>query len=92
MSRRSKAQWRELISQQQSSGLSAAEFCRRESINPKYFSTRKGQLSEATSNFVKVVQSSKAEVDATPNAIKLRVVEIEVPTDCLSDVLKQLRQ
>ena len=92
MSRRSKAQWRELISQQQSSGLSAAEFCRRESINPKYFSTRKVQLSEVGSSFVEVARSSKAEVSMPPRTIELRVIEIEVPSDCLSDVLKQLRQ
>ncbi len=92
MSRRSKAQWRELISQQQSSGLSAAEFCRRESINPKYFSTRKVQLSEVGSSFVEVARSSKAAVSVPPRTIELRVIEIEVPSDCLSDVLKQLRQ
>ena len=43
MSRRTQAQWRDLISQQQSSGVSAAQFCRERSINPNYFSARKKQ-------------------------------------------------
>ena len=92
MSRRSKAQWRELITQQQSSGLSAAEFCRRESINQKYFSTRKVELTEAASSFVEIVPPAIPAIDATPSTIQLRVIELEVPTDRLSNVLKQLRQ
>ena len=62
MSRRTKAQWRELILQQQSSGLSAAEFCRRESVNPKYFSVRKKQLSDVSSSFVEVTPVSASMV------------------------------
>lgn len=92
MSRRSKAQWRELILQQQSSGLTAAEFCRRESINQKYFSTRKIELSQAASNFVEVVQPGKTVTNALPNMIQLRVIEFEVPLDILASVLDQLRQ
>lgn len=92
MSRRSKAQWRELISQQQSSGLTAAEFCRRESINPKYFSTRKVQLSEAASSFVEVVPPSKAAIETQPRMVQLRVIELELPLGSLASVLDQLRQ
>jgi hypothetical protein len=92
MSRRSKAQWRELISQQQLSELSAAEFCRRESINAKYFSMRKGQLAGASSAFCEVAPSSITGVKVTPERIKLRVIEFDVPTNNLSTVLKQLRE
>lgn len=92
MVRRSKTQWRELISQQQSSGLSAAEFCRRESINPKYFSTRKVQLTELASNFVEIVPSSNAAIEAQSSTVQFRVIEFEVPLNSLASVLDQLRQ
>ena len=92
MSRRSKAQWVELITQQQSSGLSAAEFCRSESINPKYFSMRKGQLAETSSAFCEVAPSSIAAFNVTPERIKLRVIKFDVPTNNLSAVLKKLRE
>ena len=92
MSRRNKAQWRELILQQQSSGLSAAEFCRRESINPKYFSMRKGLLAEASSAFCEVTPSSITAVKVTPERIKLRVIEFDISSDSLATVLKQLRE
>lgn len=92
MARRSKAQWRELISQQQSSGLSAAEFCRRESINPKYFSTRKVQLTEPASKFAEVVPSSNAATEAPSSTVQFRVIELEVPLSSLASVLDQLRQ
>ena len=57
MKRRSKKQWQAIISKQQQSGMSAAQFCRSEKINQKYFSTRKIQLlkeSKTTSAFTKV--------------------------------------
>lgn len=41
MNRRTKAQWRELVSQQQESGFNVAEFRRRNGANAKYFSIRK---------------------------------------------------
>ena len=92
MNRRTKAQWRELISQQQSSSLSAAEFCRRESVNPKYFSVRKKQLSDALPNFVEAVVSSEPKVDSSSNLIKLRIIDLDVPLDKLACVLDQLRR
>jgi len=49
--------------QQQQSGMSAAQFCRSEKINQKYFSSRKIQLlkeSKATSAFTKVKVSQVA--------------------------------
>ncbi len=38
---RNKSQWQTLIKEQQTSGLSAAEFCRQNQLNAKYFSKRK---------------------------------------------------
>ncbi len=50
MKRRSKQQWQEIINTQQQSGLSAAEFCRNQKIDQKYFSTRKRQLLKELKN------------------------------------------
>ena len=44
MVRRSQTQWRELFREQAASGLSAAAFCRRRELCPKYFSLRRRQL------------------------------------------------
>jgi len=57
MKRRSKEQWQAIITKQKKSGLSAAQFCRNEKIDQKYFSTRKRQLIKAsikTSSFTQV--------------------------------------
>ncbi len=50
MKRRSQKQWQEVIIKQQQSGLSAAQFCRNENINQKYFSLRKVQLKKSKIN------------------------------------------
>jgi len=41
---RSRAQWLNLIKQQEESGLKASQFCRQQGLNPQYFSKRKRQL------------------------------------------------
>lgn len=46
MKRRTQDEWRELIKQQQDSGLSASQFCKERDINDKYFSTIKYKLKE----------------------------------------------
>jgi len=85
MSRRTQSEWRELISQQQSSGVSAAQFCRERSINPKYFSSRKKQLCGSANSFVQVTPSTVP--SAACSSVKLRVVEVEVPSETLLDSL-----
>ena len=45
MKKRTKAQWLELIQQQQASGQTQAQFCREHGVCPRYFSLRKKQLS-----------------------------------------------
>ncbi len=84
MSRRSKADWLALISEQESSGLTAAEYCRQQDINEKYFSVRKRQLSRTGNQFVKVTpvvaQVSKQIAGAMEShGVKLRVIEVELP-------------
>jgi hypothetical protein len=49
MTRRSQAQWRELIREQAASGLDAAAFCQARGVCPKYFSLRRRQLSSGAS-------------------------------------------
>lgn len=57
---RSRDEWKALIEKQLESGLSAAEFCRQQQINAKYFSKRKTEhmhlanKPEAPSAFVKI--------------------------------------
>ncbi|MCK5881439.1 MAG: hypothetical protein KAG18_06150 [Sinobacterium sp.] len=53
MKRRNSEDWKQLISEQASSGKSAVEFCSEQQINPKYFSLRKNRLKNESSNFVK---------------------------------------
>ena len=79
MARRSKAQWRALIETQQDSGLTAAEFCRQQAIDAKYFCLRKRQLGKAISDFVKVEPSDLSSPEGTTQNIRLRVIEVELP-------------
>jgi len=57
---RNREDWKALIKAQLGSGLSAAEFCRQQHINPKYFSKRKTEYirlaskTESSSAFVKL--------------------------------------
>ena len=103
MMRRNKQQWRALIAAQQSSGLSAAAYCRQHSINPKYFSARKTQLQNGDNgdSFVLVKpavdsvstgaeQRSKASVKQP----RIRMIDIELgdapDTRSLSMILNQV--
>ena len=90
MARRTKAQWRELIVQQQSSGLSAAEFCRRNEVNAKYFSLRKQQLAGDAMPFVQVTPSSVSQIAPVAQSIKLRIIELDLPQEALLESLTQL--
>jgi hypothetical protein len=47
MAYRNQEDWRLLIEEQQSSGLSAAAFCRDKNISAKYFSLRKQKLNHS---------------------------------------------
>jgi len=57
--RRTKEQWQDLIQAQAASGLSAAEFCKQQGLNDKYFSLRKQQLRQPVSDsaFVPVAKA-----------------------------------
>ena len=85
--RRSESQWRALIEEQASSGLTAAEFCRQQSLNPKYFSTRKRQLSSKPASAFVQVKPSVAASPKEADQITIRVIEFTVTLDHLSKVL-----
>lgn len=87
MTRRTKNEWCELIEQQKVSGLSAAEFCRRNSINDKYFSAQKQKLKKPADNFVRIAASAARPVPVSNNGIKVRVVELEIPSEAVSETL-----
>lgn len=57
MIRRTPAEWKALIQEQQASGLNQAPFCQKRNICPRYFSLRKKRLTtndKAPTGFVKV--------------------------------------
>lgn len=54
MGRKSLTDWKILVEQQLSSGLIAAEFCRQNNLNQKYFSQYKCKLKKAPPAFIKV--------------------------------------
>jgi len=90
MTRRTKNEWCELIEQQRTSGLSAAEFCRINSINPKYFSTRKQELKKSAGNFVRVAAPGARPAAVASNGITVRVIELEIPSEAVSETLSIL--
>ena len=101
MKRRSQAQWRALFEQQQSSGQTAAAFCRGQGLCPKYFSLRRRQLlgaavstADTVSAFVPVVVSRPVEVSALEvrfgEALHLRV-PMSVAPHWLAELLHALR-
>ncbi len=63
MKRRTKEQWQELFAQHDTSGVSAAEFCQRNDLCPKYFSLRRKQLAKAAGK----VEAGFARVNIKPD-------------------------
>ncbi|MFT6101077.1 MAG: hypothetical protein ACJAYF_003639 [Arenicella sp.] len=87
MTRRTKNEWCELIKQQKASGLSAAEFCRRHSINDKYFSTQKQKQKKSAGNFVRIAAPAARPTSVPASGIKVRVVELEIPGEAVGETL-----
>jgi hypothetical protein len=87
MTRRTKNEWCELIEQQKASSLSVAEFCRRNSINDKYFSTQKKKLKKSTGNFVRVAAPAARPTPVATDGIKVRVVELKIPSEAVGETL-----
>jgi len=85
MARRSKADWLRLIEEHKTSGLSAAEFCRRNKLNAKYFSLRRRKLTKTKAAFVELEPSPSSEAQVT-----VRITQITVPLADLRSVLSAL--
>jgi len=92
---RSQENWKALIEAQLESGLSAAEFCRQQQINSKYFSKRKTEYMrlanqpEAPSAFVKLHPPA---LPTQPAAIHLHYknVRLQIPSSIGSAWLADL--
>jgi len=79
--RRTQAQWTEILSQFESSGLGPQEFCRREGLAPSSFQRWRRELgSAAAAEFVELVPTSSSSVPpaswsldvSLPNGVSLR--------------------
>ena len=74
MKRRTSEQWLALFAEHQVSGLAAAEFCRQNNLNAKYFSLRKQRLRTNSGAFVKVVTpSANSSFEPIPKGQTLRI-------------------
>ena len=77
--RRSKQQWLDIINEQQQSGLTAAQYCRNNGIEQKYFSTRKGQLKKE----LKHSHQAFAKVEVNHSASQETTVEFNIKNGSL---------
>ena len=80
--RRTQAQWTEILRQFESSGLGSREFCRREGMAPSSFQRWRRELgSAAAAEFVELVPTSSPSVPSAswsldvslPNGVSLRI-------------------
>ena len=82
---RSKADWKDLIKAQQMCGLSAAEFCRQQQINSKYFSKCKVEHSDsvssslATPTFVKIQSTLQAPLPSSMIIMDYKHSHLQIP-------------
>lgn len=78
---RSQEQWLDLIAEFESSNQRQTDFCKERSINPKYFSARKNQLSQKKpSDFVQVkplAASSRGHI-GNGAAVTLHALNVEL--------------
>jgi len=90
MVKRSKADWRVLFQEHESSGLTAAEFCRRQSLCPKHFSVRKRQLNWKSSGAFVQVKPVLNPAKTPESEVSIRIVDMRITTDRLEGVLAEL--
>jgi len=90
MAKRSKSEWYSLFEEHDASGLSAAEFCRQRSIDAKYFSLRKRQLTaDSPASFIQVKPVVSRPADPV-SEVTLRIIDITIPLDCLAETVNGL--
>ncbi|MDH5232882.1 MAG: hypothetical protein OEY38_22740 [Gammaproteobacteria bacterium] len=89
---RRREEWLSLIADYEQSGQTQTAFCGERGLNPKYFSLKRGQLtqevtspSDSSAGFVRVTTASHA-------GMKLRIgaVCLEMPADFSLDTLSRL--
>jgi hypothetical protein len=92
MGKRTKQDWQALITAQAKSGLTAAAFCRKHSVNAKYFSLRKKQLSNPdTPAFLPVQLTSPAgdDIHVDWQGVALRL-PISISPQWIADFIHRL--
>ena len=92
MGRRSSKEWQVIIEQQESSGISVAQFCKQHALNNKYFHARKQSLLKRqqrilSSPFIKV---SKTSPDTTMMSLQIGDATLSLPLNCEPLWLAQL--
>ena len=95
---RTPEEWKAIFIAQQSSGVSAREYCTKHNIHLKTFSARKSDIdkrtAQQTGKLVKVVKPKSAPVSATPLTVVYRDVTLNVAhaveAKWLVDVMKAL--
>ena len=78
--KRTPEQWLALFEEHQSSGLSAAEFCRRNDIHPKTFSARKISLDKRVNKptFLKVEAQTSLATEPVLSPIQLSIGQLQL--------------
>ncbi len=95
MIKRSTEDWLSLFKQQESSGLSQAQFCKEHTMCPKYFSLRKKQLKETPEAvvFVKAKRMNPSPVITQDIRLYYHGVELLLPSSSpqfVAEVVKGL--
>lgn len=93
MARRTQDQWRQLIEEQQASGLNATTFCRDRNINPKYFSLRKQQLKRAAqTDFIRATLGTTQPTPLTQPSLHYKGIELTLENCSVEWVAQLIRK
>lgn len=93
MARRTQEQWRQLIEEQQASGLNATVFCRDRHINPKYFSLRKQQLTRpAQADFIRATREATQPTPHTQPSLHYKGIELTLENCSVEWVAQLIRK
>ena len=92
MTQRSQEDWRQLVAEQQSSGLTAAAFCRDRNINEKYFSLRKKKLKLPSKEVPAFVRASIKAISPTGPSLHVNGTELRLGDASPTWVARLLRE
>ena len=89
--RRSKTQWLALFAEQENSGLSAAEFCRKYNLSEAYFYLKRKKLGTPTDELSTFVAARPERQVVSGNAaLRFGSCQLDVPTGADPQWLAQL--